>query len=206
MLQTPGQADTVRAAHHQIGNSLQSVASFLALESRQAPAAAAGVLNEAGRRVRAVMRLHQRLQENGGDIVRLDDLLGDVCRDVAELDSVDRDARILVDIHPLFARSGTASALAMITAEWLGNALEHGSASRAGTVAVALEPVAAGARLAVSDDGAGSSSGEWKPGFGSALIARLARQLGGTIRREVDAGGSRLELTCPGIWSPSACE
>lgn len=206
MLPTPGQADTVRAAHHQIGNSLQSVASFLALESRQAPPAAAGVLSEAGRRVRTIMRLHQRLQESGGDVVRLDDLLGDVCRDVAELDSVDRDARILVDIHPLFARSGAASALAMITAEWLGNALEHGLARRAGTVAVSLEPVATGARLAVSDDGAGSSPGEWKPGFGSSLVTRLARQLGGTIRREVNSGGSRLELACPGIWGPSACE
>lgn len=51
-------ADVVRAAHHQIGNSLQSVASLLRLESRTAPPGAATILSEAGRRVRAITHLH----------------------------------------------------------------------------------------------------------------------------------------------------
>ena len=97
-LQSQDARDAVRAAHHQIGNSLQSVVSLLRLEGRSARPEAAGVLLEASRRVQTVVRLHQRLQENGGT-VRLDDLLGDVCRDVAELDALDRDAEIHIDVQ-----------------------------------------------------------------------------------------------------------
>lgn len=197
--------DVVRAAHHQIGNSLQSVISLLTLESRVAPPEAATVLSEAGRRVRTIMRLHQRLQESDGDQVRLDDLLGDVVRDVAELDSVDRDVEIAVDLRPMCARPTTASGLAMITAEWVGNALEHGLARRSGRVTVTLEPAAGGARLIVTDSGVGVSKGEWVPGFGLSLISRLADQLRGRVTRVADARGTRLELVCPGVWSDAEC-
>jgi len=194
-------ADAVRAAHHQIGNSLQSVASLLSMESRTAPPGAASVLSEAGRRVRTVMHLHQRLQEGGGDVVRLDDLLGDVCRDVAELDTVDRNAEIRIDLDPLCADARTASALAMITAEWLSNALEHGLVDQAGLVAVTLERAESGARLVVSDTGIGSTRGEWTPGFGLALVPRLAAQLGASITQSISPAGSRFELVCSGVWS-----
>jgi two-component system, sensor histidine kinase PdtaS len=194
-------SDVIRAAHHQIGNSLQSVVSLLALESRGAPPEAATALSEAGRRVRTIMRLHQRLQEGGGDRVRLDDLLGDVVRDVADLDAADRDAEVRVDLQPLFARPATASALAMIAAEWVGNALEHGLADRTGLVTVTLEPVSGGARLTVTDTGTGVSRGEWTPGFGLSLISRLADQLHARLTRAAGARGTRLELICPGVWS-----
>lgn len=195
-------ADVVRAAHHQIGNSLQSIASLLRMESRAAPPAAAAILTEAGRRVRTIMHLHQRLQE-GGVAVRLDDLLGAVCRDVAELDAFGRPAEMQVDIHPLWATPKVASALAMITAEWVGNALEHGLGDRPGRVEVTLEPTGSGARLVVADSGHGDADGEWRPGFGMALVASLARQIGGRIDRTAGRRGARcvLELSGP---SPDA--
>lgn len=197
--------DAAQAVHHQIGNSLQSVASLLNMESRGAPPQAAAVLSEAGRRVRTVMHLHQRLQESVGDVVRLDDLLGDICRDVAGLDALDRNAEIRVDVHPLYARSKTASALAMITAEWLGNSLEHGLADRAGIVEVTMNPTADGARLTVSDNGVGSRDGDWSSGFGLSLVSRLAAQLGGAVTRTVTPAGSCFELVCPGVWGEAAC-
>lgn len=192
--------DAVRAVHHQIGNSLQSVASLLNLESRSAPPEAATVLSEAGRRVSAVMRLHQRLQETDGDFVRLDDLLADICRDVAELDAVDRDAEIRVDLQPYCAPPGLASALAMITAELVGNALEHGLARRAGTVEVSLAPTDDGACLVVQDNGEGVPDGVLRPGFGLALVTRLARQLGAKVEKSSGPAGTRFEMACPGLW------
>lgn len=193
-------ADVVRAAHHQIGNSLQSIASLLRMESRVAPPAAAAVLSEAGRRVRTIMHLHQRLQE-GGVAVRLDDLLGDVCRDVAELDAFQRPVDMEVRLHPLWATPRVASALAMITAEWVGNALEHGLGERPGRVEVTLEPAGRGARLIVADSGRGNVAGEWRPGFGLTLVSSLARQVGGRVRQSVGSGGARCELELDG---PSA--
>ncbi|WP_374514911.1 sensor histidine kinase [Brevundimonas sp.] len=186
-------ADVVRAAHHQIGNSLQSIASLLRMESQLAPPAAAAVLTEAGRRVRTVMRLHQRLQESGV-AVRLDDLLGDVCRDVAELDAFDRHADIRVNVAPLWASAKVASALAMITAEWLGNALEHGLSDGPGAVEVTLESTDAGARLIVADSGRGVADGEWTSGFGLNLVASLAKQLGARVHRTADGRGASWEL------------
>lgn len=197
--------DAIRAAHHQIGNSLQSVASLLNLESRIAPPEAATVLSEAGRRVRTVMRLHQRLQEGDGDTVRLDDLLGDVCRDVAELDALDRDAEIKVSVDPLCTGSRTASALALITAECVGNALEHGLAGQPGIVEVTLRRTDAGARLVVSDTGVGDSGGAWIPGFGLSLVSRLADQLDARIARSASAAGSRFELVFSDIRSDRSC-
>lgn len=192
--------DAVRAVHHQIGNSLQSVASLLILESRSAVPEAAAALGEAARRIRTVMRLHQRLQETDGDVVRLDDLLTDVCRDVAQLDAVGRIAEVRVDIQPLCARSRTASALATVTAELLGNALEHGLAERAGLVEVSLRAVRGGAFLTVRDDGAGAPDGELKAGFGLSLVSRLAGQLGGRLDQTSGPGGTQFELTCRGVW------
>lgn len=197
--------DAVRAAHHQIGNSLQSIVSLLTLESRSAPPEAATVLSEAGRRVRIIMRLHQRLQESDGDRVRLDDLLSDVVHDVAALDAGHRKVDLRIDLQPVCAGSKTASAIAMIAAEWVGNALEHGLPDRDGAVLVTLEPFAEGARLVVSDTGVGETRGEWSPGFGLTLIARLTRQLNGQMTRTLEAGGTRLELVCPGLCTGSDC-
>lgn len=191
--------EAVRAAHHQIGNSLQGVVSMLNLESRAASPEAAGILSEAGRRVRVVMRLHQRLQEGAGDEVRLDDLLGDVCRDVAEIGAADRGAEIRLELHPSVAPPRLATPLAMITAELVGNALEHGLAGRAGVVRVGLQPVDDRFVLTVSDNGVGSRAGAWRAGFGLSLVSRLAAQLDAELVKAIGPGGSRYEITCRGI-------
>lgn len=85
----------------------------------------------------------------------------------------------------------------MITAEWVGNALEHGLDDQPGIVEVALGRLDAGARLTVDDTGVGSSRGDWSPGFDLSLVSRLAAQLGGRIERSVDSRGSRLDLVLP---------
>lgn len=190
-------ADAVRAAHHQIGNSLQSVASLLRMESLLAPPTAAAVLSEAGRRVRTVMHLHQRLQSDGA-AVRLDDLLGDICRDVSELDPLDRKVELEIDVEPLWVSPRIASALAMITAEWVGNALEHGLADRPGRIEVTLGSTPSGACLVVADTGAGNRDGNWTPGFGTMLVSRLADQLGACVERTAGRFGSRCELSFAG--------
>lgn len=191
--------DAIRAAHHQIGNSLQSVVSLLNLESRSAPPEAVGVLNEASRRVRVVMRLHQRMQEGPGDEVRLDDLLGDICRDMAELDTSERNAGLRLDLSPCVAGSRIAAPLAMITAELVGNALEHGLAGRPGVVRVSLRPFPDHAVLTVSDNGVGSRAGAWKPGFGLSLVSRMLTRLGARVEERIGPDGTRYEITCPGV-------
>lgn len=193
--------DVARTIHHQIGNSLQSVVSLLNLETRAAPPEAARVLAEAGRRVRVIMRLHQRLQEGAGYEVRLDELLIDVCRDVAELDTADRVAEVHMDVEPLVTSSRTGSALAMITAELVGNALEHGLADRSGVIQVGLRAAGDRTILTVTDNGVGSKFGEWKRGFGLSLVLRMAAQLGATVIERISPDGCRYEVACHGVWT-----
>jgi two-component sensor histidine kinase len=87
----------------------------------------------------------------------------------------------------------------MITAELVGNALEHGLARRAGVVKVSLRPGPDRAVLTVSDNGAGSEGAEWKPGFGLSLVSRMAGQLGAVVVDQIGPGGSRYEIACPGV-------
>lgn len=192
-------ADSIRAAHHQIGNSLQSVAGLLRLQGRIAEPGAAGILFEASRRVGVITRLHQRLQGSATSQVCLADLLGDVCRDVAELDALDRDAEVRVDIQPLSVSPGMASALAMITAELLGNALEHGLRQGSGVVEVSLTAASDGrsAHLQVSDSGPGPPGGTFIDGFGLSMIMRLASQIGASVERQSDPGGTRFDIRIP---------
>lgn len=197
MPHSPEPRDVVRAAYHQIGNSLQSVASLLRLESQQARPEAAGVLLGASRRVQAVVRLHQRLQYAEGGEVWLQDLLGDVCRDVAEVDAVDRDARIQVDIQPCVTDARRASILATVTAELVGNALEHGLARRSGNVSVRLRTSPHALVLTVYDDGEGPADGRMPQGFGLSLVRSLCRPLGGEMTCRTSRTGTRMRLVVP---------
>lgn len=198
--------DQVRAAHHQIGNSLQSVASLLMLQARTAETPVATALNEATRRVRVIIRLHQRLQlyEQGVEVY-LDEFLTDICRDVAEIDGREG-AKLVLDLQPMTASAGLASALGLITAELVGNAFEHGLAGRDGTVQVRLELTPEGCRLAVSDDGVGfpdAAHPEANAGFGLSLIARMVRETGGVLTVKALNPGVRFEVGMPGARPPS---
>lgn len=204
MTPTPDHAnafDQVRAAHHQIGNSLQSVASLLMLQARSADTPVAAALNEATRRVRVIIRLHQRLQTHEQGVeVHLDEFLADICRDVAEIDGREG-ANLVLDMRPLTASAGLASALGLITAELVGNAFEHGLAGRSGTVDVLLEPTPEGCRLAVSDDGVGfpdAAHPEANAGFGLSLIARMVRETGGALAVKARNPGVQFEVRMPG--------
>lgn len=204
MTSTPDNADPfdqVRAAHHQIGNSLQSVASLLMLQARSAETPVATALNEATRRVRVIIRLHQRLQlHEQGVEVHLNEFLADICHDVAEIDGR-TGGSLKLEMQAMTASAGMASALGLITAELVGNAFEHGLGGRSGTVNVVLEPTPEGCRLAVSDDGVGFpdvAHPEANAGFGLSLITRMVRETGGALAVQALNPGVRFEVRMPG--------
>lgn len=192
--------ESVRAAHHQIGNSLQSVASLLLLQARGADPRSASVLVDAGRRVRVIMRLHERLQRpSRNGLVRLDDLLRDVCRDMAELDSRDRNAVLSISLDPVLVSASDAAAIATICAELLGNALEHGLGDEDGEIALTLDAVGAGWRLSIADNGPGlSERAIATPGFGQGVVRRLARQVDARLDRRSDGRGVHYTLSHAG--------
>lgn len=180
--------DPVRAAHHQIGNSLQAVAAMLLRQGRSADPQVAPALFDASRRVRVIMRLHERLQAQDAEAsVGLDDLIRDICEDLFEIDPVE-DRTLKLDLENVPAPASAATAIGLITAELASNALEHGLKDHPGICEVQLIRSAQDCRLTVSDDGAGLPDGEdltAHEGFGLSLVRRLAAQIQGvlTVRR-----------------------
>ncbi|MCH4267295.1 MAG: sensor histidine kinase [Brevundimonas sp.] len=198
-----GAHDPVQAAHHQIGNSLQSVAAMLLRQGRGADPEVAPALFDASRRVRVIMRLHERLQiQNTGARVALDDLIRDICGDLAEIDASEEDRSLKLELARILAPASVASAVGLITAELASNALEHGLKDRSGVCQVQLSRSAQGCRLTVSDDGAGISDGEdltAHEGFGLSLVRRLAGQIHGTltVRRLSRGLGYQIDFPFP---------
>ncbi|MNQ46838.1 putative sensor histidine kinase pdtaS [compost metagenome] len=180
-----GAHDPVQAAHHQIGNSLQSVAAMLLRQGRAADPRAAPALFDASRRVRVIMRLHERLQvQDTGARVALDDLIRDICGDLAEIDPMDEGRTLKLELEKIMAQASAASAVGLITAELASNALEHGLQDHSGACQVQLTRSALGCRLTVSDDGVGLPDTEdlmAHEGFGLSLVRRLAAQIHGTL-------------------------
>lgn len=193
--------DPVRAAHHQIGNSLQSVAAMLLRQGRSADPRVAPALFDASRRVRVIMRLHERLQVQAtGASVALDDLIRDICRDLAEIDPVEEDRSLKLELENILVPASVASAVGLITAELASNALEHGLRDHAGVCEVQLARSAEGCRLTVSDDGAGLPDGEdltAHEGFGLSLVRRLTAQIQGGLAVRRRSRGVSFQIDFP---------
>lgn len=198
-----GAHDPVQAAHHQIGNSLQSVAAMLLRQGRCADPQVAPALFDAGRRVQVIMRLHERLQvQDTGAEVPLDDLIRDICDDLAEIDRVEDDRSLILDLERIRVPASVASAVGLITAELASNALEHGLRDQPGVCRVQLTRSAQGCRLRVSDDGAGLPDGEdltAQEGFGLSLVRRLTAQIQGdlTVRRRARGVSFQIDFYLP---------
>lgn len=183
---------------HRISNNLAVVSALLALERRRiADPDARRALDDAGRRLELVSRLHRRLHAPGAAV---SSFLEELCRDVLEAGATPG-VTCEVAADPLPVTPAQAIPLALATAELLSNALEHAFPGRAsGRVAVTLRREADGtAVLSVQDDGVGLP-----PGFavgesrslGLSLVGQLAAQLGGSFALEAP-GGTRALLRFP---------
>lgn len=195
-----------RELQHRVSNNIQMVASLLSLQTREVddPAAQAA-LDEAARRLGTIGRLHRQLHDPEGGLLGLAPFLDQICRDLLDaaaredlICTVDVDRRLVLD-------PDRAIPVALIVAEAVSNAIEHGFATRrGGTIRVALEPstAAGGTTLLIADDGVGlpeDFAQEAGSSLGLGIAATLARQIGGEFRLARGAsGGTEARLVLPG--------
>lgn len=191
--------DFVQAAHHQIGNSLQSVASLLCLQARAVGGQAGDAIRAASRRVHVITRLHEALQANDGhDRVRLDRLIERIARDVVELDG--SSAELKMELQPMLVDSRAARCIGLIAAELTGNAVEHGLRHGAGMISICLRRRSKELEFVVGDTGHSGGPASVEPvekGFGLWLVDRLTEQLKGTTFLKRTCAGARVQLTAP---------
>jgi two-component sensor histidine kinase len=213
----------IREVHHRVKNNLQTISSLLRLQARRLePGEAQKALREAERRVRSIAVVHEVLSRDPGDEVPFDDIVSALVR-MAE-DSVvgpEIEIRVTGDLGEVGA--GVATPLAVVIAELIQNALEHGFGSNEpdgeaadqparpqiakGHVDLTLENDGFSLRIQVRDDGVGLP-----PGFdvhetntlGLSIVRDLVEsQLNGTILMS-SRGGAVVDITI--LCNPAAAD
>lgn len=192
-----------RELQHRVSNNLQVAAGLLALQKKHVEdERARAALEEASRRIGVIGRISRQLYEHDGGTRSLKALIEPMCRDV--LDAAGTQGVTLRvsggEGHALPADA--AIPVALIVAEAVANAIEHGFAGREqGTIdVVCVKDGKGGFSIEVRDDGHGlpaSFDMVKGAGLGLRIASTLAEQLGGSFRLVAGKGATAL-LVVPG--------
>ena len=174
--------NTIREIHHRVKNNLQTVAALLRMQSRRLedPSARAA-LEESVRRVSAIALVHETLSQTDVDAVEFDAVADRLVAMVADLGD---DVSVVREGQIGTLPGSVASSLALVVAELLQNAYEHGLQELGGQITLSAERRGRRLRVGVVDDGAGLPAG-----FAPETHARLGLQIVQTLGRD-DLKGS----------------
>lgn len=175
--------------HHRVKNNLQSVASLLRLQARAAHVDPRKALQDSVNRILAIAAVHEVLTEHREDDVDLGELVDRLRAMLVQGLATGKDVQ--AELEPVSLAGQQATALALVFTELFQNALEHGGAR----VAITLAQRDGEVVLTIADDGAGiRGTGE---GTGLSIVHALVRdELQGTIALRND-GGLRAEVAFP---------
>jgi two-component sensor histidine kinase len=176
--------------HHRVKNNLQTVASLLRLQARSADAVdPREALEHSVNRILAIAAVHELLTERREEDVDLADLF-DRLRSML-VQGVGGGKDVSATLASVTLQGARATAVALVFAELLQNALEHGG----DRIRIELEQRDGDLVLAIADDGAGL--GDAPSGTGLSIVEALVRdELRGTL--ELSSGpGARAEVVFP---------
>jgi chemotaxis protein methyltransferase CheR len=186
---------------HRIANNLQILASILLVNSRFVQSEEARLaLQDAHRRVLSVAAVQQRLyvlsSHHTIDIARY---LSDLCETLTQsMVGENRPISLTVQADSRTVPSRDVVSIGLIVSELVMNALKHAFPDdRTGAaIEVAYAVTETGWKLAVSDNGAGTSNTDAsKHGLGTTLIQALAKQLDARADAISDCSGTTVSVT-----------
>ncbi|MBH1992190.1 MAG: DUF4118 domain-containing protein [Sphingomonadaceae bacterium] len=186
---------------HRVSNNLQVVAAMLTLQRRHVDhEVARHALDSASARLALIGRISRALYEPSGKGQDMQAFLTTLTADVLEA-SGREDVALTIDVPDgLTLDPNITVPLALIVAESVNNAIEHGLPDRAGRIVVTLAAQGGALDLRVVDDGHGVAP-DFQIGAGNSLGLRianaLASQLGGhfSLAPGVQSGAvARLDL------------
>lgn len=195
------QRDVLRAEiDHRVKNSLQTVASMVNLQAREAGAEESAAVTAITRRIESISLLHAELNRTDThDSVALDRYM----RQIGDLltRSAPGNIGVIVDIPHLFVTSSLASSLALIANEFVANSIKHGFDETGGDVRIhgMLQP-SGDFRFRLEDNGTGpgdATDTSETGGLGLKIMQSAAMQLGGMLDRVSTPRGYALETTIP---------
>jgi two-component sensor histidine kinase/putative methionine-R-sulfoxide reductase with GAF domain len=176
--------------HHRVKNNLQTVASLLRLQSRDANADPRKALEDSVNRILSIAAVHEVLTEQREEDVDLGELLERLRAMLVQGLAAGKDVH--AELEPVSLAGSRATALALVFSELFQNALEHGGDA----VRIELARRNGEVVLAIADDGAGIDRDAG--GTGLSIVRALVRdELQG--RLDLRSGnGTRAEVTFPG--------
>jgi two-component sensor histidine kinase len=177
--------------HHRVKNNLQTVASLLRLQARSADTIdPREALEHSVNRILAIAAVHELLTERRDEDVELADLIDRLRAMLVQ--GVGGGKDVTADLEPVSLQGARATALALVFAELLQNALEHGG----DRVRVELSRRNGDVVLAIADNRAGLSD-QTSNGTGLSIVQALVRdELRGTL--DLRSGpGTRAEVVFP---------
>jgi two-component sensor histidine kinase/putative methionine-R-sulfoxide reductase with GAF domain len=178
--------------HHRVKNNLQTVASLLRLQARSADAGdPREALEHSVNRILAIAAVHELLTERRDEDVDLADLIDRLRAMLVQ--GVGGAKEVTSALDPVELPGARATALALVFAELLQNALEHGG----DRVRVELSRRGGDVEIAIADDGAGGvDSGP--VGTGLSIVRALVRdELRGRLELRSDGRGTRASVVFP---------
>lgn len=192
-----------RELQHRVSNNLQVAASLLTMQRRQLhDADARAALDEAGGRLALIGSISRQLYDPSGTAQPLVPFLDQLCRDVVRASGRTDVTLAMAGDTRLRLQPDAAIPTALIVAEAVANALEHGLAQdRAGRIEVAVvRGVEGDIAVSVHDDGHGLPADfrvDASDSLGLRIATMLARGQDGTFRMEPDRG-TMATLSLPG--------
>ena len=195
-----------REIDHRVKNSLAVVGSLLHMQRKASTShETRAALAEAGDRVMAVARVHERLHKSDQvGVVAFGEYLNQMSADLAD---TMHGHGLTLECHadPVDLPAEQALSLALIANELVANAFKHGRAGGASVIELALDRVAELLVLTVSDNGAGmpaagDSGGADRPAsLGFSLITALSRQLKAKATFPAPGAPARFVIEMPAL-------
>lgn len=192
-----------RELQHRVANNIQMVGAVLALHMRHvADEEARQALSDASTKLQMIGRIHRQLYDPNGTPLALDVFLTELAADLVSAGGKPG-IRHSIDADPGVILPPTAAIpVALVLAEGIANAMEHGFADREqGHIHIGINRGDAHVELIVTDDGDGlpdGFDGQASTSLGLRIARTLAQQLKGRFALERhDKGGTRLRLTVP---------
>jgi two-component sensor histidine kinase/putative methionine-R-sulfoxide reductase with GAF domain len=175
--------------HHRVKNNLQTVASLLRLQARAEGVDPREALEHSVNRILAIAAVHEALTEQREEDVELAELVDRLRAMLVQ--GLGGGRAVEARLEPVQLAGSRATALALVFAELLQNALEHG----AGAVRIELSRRGDDVVLAIADEGPGPDGAATGTGL-SIVRALVSDELHGSFDLHSD-GGTRAEVVFP---------
>lgn len=166
---------------HRVSNNLQVVAAMLSLQRRHVDhEVAARALDDASGRLALIGRISRALYDpsEGGQDTHA--FLTKLTHDVVEASGRDDIGVSVVAPNALKLEPNVAVPLALIVAEAVSNAIEHGLPHRGGSITVTLEDSNGTLSLRIADDGKGLAP-DFELAKGNSIGLKIANALAGQL-------------------------